>query len=651
MTESSDSSRPPAAHMPDGRPPAGSDPQAGPDGPAAAAWAAPDGGVPGSPGGVPGHPPVQGGDGPGLPHVPGGDGPGLPRVPGGEVAGAGAVPEGVPAPPGAEGTGGVPAGRTPTERPLRLSPKVLLTDPIRMLPSLLLPLAGVLFLGGFSLGSFGWAAMTVVGSVVFAAVRWATFTYQVVGDRLELTRSLISRSVRTIPLERIRGVDVSAPPLHRLLGIAVLRIDTGAGGDEKQEGELDGVTVEEGERLKAVLLWHARARTARRVQARGAASAAGAASGPTELTAGVPGTSDVPAGSRKGAAGSSARHEVGDTTPDRVFFVMPRKWLAYGPLSGAYLLTPFALVAGVVGLAFQWGSEFGIDRRVVVGLGEWIWRHPPLLVVAAVLLVLAMPVIAVIMYAVFNWDFTLRASEGYLIAGRGLVTRRSVSLERRRVRGFEFVEGPAERRAGLGRSWAIVTGLGDSETRGQLMPVAPRAVVLDVVGEAVGPIATGLRPHPPAARRRRLFRAIFPWAVIAACTVPAALLWSGLWWALAAPALLLALLGVPLGLDRYRSLGHTYDGSRLSVRSGSLRRSQAVVEERAVVGWTLSQTWFQRRAGLLTVTAGVGAGTGGYAALDVGEAEGPAFAAEVTPAWLTPFLIPDAAAPDAAAGG
>ncbi|MEU8382071.1 PH domain-containing protein [Streptosporangium sp. NPDC048865] len=551
------------------------------------------------------------------------------------------------------GPGGAPPGApgawTPTERPLRLSPKVLLTDPIRMLPSLLLPLAGVLFLGGFSLGSFGWAGTAVVGSVVFAAVRWLTFTYQIVGDRLELTRSLISRSVRTIPLERIRGVDVSAPPLHRLLGIAVLRIDTGAGGDEKQEGELDGVTVEEGERLKAVLLWHARARTARRVQARGTAPEAGAVSGPADLTAGAP------AGTQERAAGSSARHEVGDTTPERVFFVMPRKWLAYGPLSGAYLLTPFALVAGAVGLAFQWGTELRIDRRVVVGAGEWLWEHPPLLVAAFVLLILAMPVIAVIMYAVFNWDFTLRASEGYLIAGRGLITRRSVSLERRRVRGFEFVEGPAERRAGLGRAWAIVTGLGDSETRGQLMPVAPRDVVLDVVGEAIGPIATGLRPHPPAARRRRLFRAIFPWLVIAALAVTAALEWSGLWWVLAVPALLLALLGVPLGLDRYRSLGHTYDGSRLSVRSGSLRRSQAVVEERAVVGWTLSQTWFQRRAGVLTVTAGVGAGTGGYAALDVGEAQGPAFAAEVTPAWLAPFLVPDASAapatPDAPANG
>nr|BFE81583.1 hypothetical protein GCM10020093_041840 [Planobispora longispora] len=172
-----------------------------------------------------------------------------------------------PAPPGPA----VPVA--PATPPLRLSPKVLLTYPLRMLPSLLLPLAGVLFIGGFSPGSFVWAAFGIAGSVVYSAIRWATFTYQVVGDRLELTRALISRSVRTIPLERIRGVDVSTPPLHRLLDIAVLRIDTGAGGGDKQEGELDGVTAAEAERLKAVLLWHARARAG--VQARTGPDGAG----------------------------------------------------------------------------------------------------------------------------------------------------------------------------------------------------------------------------------------------------------------------------------------------------------------------------------------------------------------------------------------
>lgn len=136
---------------------------------------------------------------------------------------------------------------------LRLSPKVLLIDPVRMLPSLLVPLIGVLLVGGFSTRSYVWAAVGLVGTVVVALIRWATFTYEIASDRVEIKRSLISRSIRTIPLERVRGVDVSTPPMHRLLGLAVLKIDTGASGDDA-EATLDGITVEEAERLRPLLL-------------------------------------------------------------------------------------------------------------------------------------------------------------------------------------------------------------------------------------------------------------------------------------------------------------------------------------------------------------------------------------------------------------
>jgi len=111
------------------------------------------------------------------------------------------------------------------------------------------------------------------------------------------------------------------------------------------------------------------------------------------------------------------------------------------------------------------------------------------------------------------------------------------------------------------------------------------------------------------------------------------------WYVAAVAAVVLALLGIPLGLDRYRSLGHAFDGARLSVRSGSLRRTQANLEGRAVVGWTIRQTWFQRRARVITVIAGVGAGSGGYSAIDTGESQGVDFAASVTPDWITPFRV------------
>lgn len=478
---------------------------------------------------------------------------------------------------------------------------MLLINPLRILPSLLVGLAGLLFVGGFSPTSFLWGGLAVLGSVGYAVLRWATFTYRIADDRLELTQALISRSVRTIPLERVRGVDIATPPLHRLLGLAVLRIDTGASGGQQQEGELDALSVAEAERLREILL--------RRIP---------------------PAARQAP----DQAAGAAPAAGAPDAAPAvRVHARVPRAWLRYGPLSGAYLLTPFALVGGALGAVFQLGQELGLDERALWGVGEWLWARPVLLAGAAVALVLAMPLLGGAVYAVFNWDFTLLTRGDHLVAERGLLTRRSVSLERRRVRGYEVVDGLVERWSGVVRAWAIVTGLGDAGTRGQLLPVVPRAFALPVLAEAVWPFTAPPAAHPPAAFRRRLFRAVAPWAALA--VVAFALGWH----VAGTAAAVLAGLGVPLARDRYRSLGHAYDGVRLSVRSGALRRVQAVVARDAVVGWTVRQTWFQRRAGVLTVIAGVGAGSGGYAAVDAGEEQGIAFAARVSPAWLGPFLV------------
>ncbi len=545
-----------------------------------------------------------------------------------------------PPAPGAPGPGGPPAAPVPPQAPVpvlppaRLSPRVLLIDPLRTLRSLLLPLVGVLFVGGFSPRSFLWAALGVVLTIIYTTVRWATFTYQVVEDRLELRRSLIGRSIRTIPLDRIRGVDVSTPPLHRLLGLAVLRIDTGAAsGTESQEGELNALTAADAERVRTVLL----RRAAEAHAADGQATAPAAAPGPDGTAAPV-----APA-TPPGAAEAQAAAPYGGppAPPEHTLARVPHRWLLYGPLSGAYLLTPFALVAGAIGVAFQAAEEFGISASTARSIGEWLLAHPYLLIGAAVVLVLAMPVVGGLTYAVLHWDFTLRRRDGFLVAERGLIDRRSVSLEIARIRGYELLEGLGERLAGVARLRAVVTGLGDARTRGQLLPVTPRRYALDVAAEAVWPFTGSLEPHPPAALRRRLFRAVAPWAALAVAGFAAG------WPVVAWPAVVLAVLGVPLGIDRYRALGHTFDGEHLAVRSGSLRRVQAHLEGRAVVGWTIRQSWFQRRSRLVTVVAGVGAGGGGYPAVDAGEDQGVEFIARVTPDWIRPFRAEGERAPAA----
>ena len=110
----------------------------------------------------------------------------------------------------------------------------------------------------------------------------------------------------------------------------------------------------------------------------------------------------------------------------------------------------------------------------------------------------------------------------------------------------------------------------------------------------------------------------------------------GWWWVLAA-GLVLTVLGVPVGLGEYASLGHAAGPHSFSVRSGWLVREQVILQRRAVVGWRVRQSFFQRRAGLATVVACVGAGTGGYAAIDLAAADVAPFTAAASERWASTF--------------
>lgn len=133
--------------------------------------------------------------------------------------------------------------------------------------------------------------------------------------------------------------------------------------------------------------------------------------------------------------------------------------------------------------------------------------------------------------------------------------------------------------------------------------------------------------HPLAALRRRLIRAVGPPALVAVVLLivgqPVAATLAGV----------VTVAAIALGVDRYRALGHAVDAAAMAVRSGSVVRRRVVLERRAVVGWRIQQSWFQRRAGLVTLVACVGAGEGGYDVLDCGARQGLELVNAVSPGW------------------
>ena len=483
----------------------------------------------------------------------------------------------------------------PPRKGRRTSPRIVLVHTAtfrqaRQFVPAIIPLVAATGFGGGTTTVVWLVAGVTLLSLATAALSWWRFTYADGPASVVVTRGLLSRSVRTVPNDRIRGVEVEAGPLHRVFGLVRVRIDAAAGAaDKDEELVIDGVSRAEGDRLRATVLTH---------------------------------------------RSTTPLAEDAEPEPEEEFARFDNRWLLYAPLLGSYLAVPFAAVGALFRLAQELPERFRPDLDGVHVSGVQALA----IVLTAALVILVMG--SVIGAAVVNWRFRLTRRGGSLIAARGLVTRRHTELEIDRIRGWTLAEGLGMRWVRAARVSALVTGLGDAARRGQLLPLGPRAEARALGVRLVADPGPLVR-HPPAARRRRIVRALVAGLLVSAAGAVATPLLG--WWWLLALGVALVVLGVPIGLGRYASLGHAAREGSFAVRSGWLVREQAVLQRRAVVGWQVRQSPFQRRAGLASVTACVGAGRGGYTAVDMAAEDVAAFAAAASEAWaegLRPVIAP-----------
>lgn len=487
----------------------------------------------------------------------------------------------------------------------RLSPRMLLVHPVNEVIRAVPVLIGAV-LAGTSNGHGGWYGLIATGVVtVFSLTRWFTTRLRITPEQVQLQQGLLRRRTIATARDRIRTVDVTSHVLHRALGLARVVIGTGS-NDRKGEGRLtlDGLTTGQAETLRDELLHR------------------------------------TPAVSL-------------DKPADVVEIArLDRRWIRLAPL------TLSGVAAGLViwGLFWRIRGESGVDLTQwgpIHAIVTWLHQLPTtaevLVVIAAAIAFVA--ITSTVGYVLLFWDFRLvRHSGGTLQVTRGLLTTRATSIERRRLVGVELSEPLLLRWTRAAKTLSVATGLrtGRGAERGGevLLPPAPRAAAVAVSSRVLdgSPAATAdLSPHGPAARRRRLARSVFVGAVLFGIAVvariagaPAEVLIVG--------AVLLA-LSVPLGLDRFRSLGHVRVDGYLVTRIGSLVRRRTALAETAVIGVTVRRTYFQRRAGLATLTATTAAGKQGYQVVDVDAATALALANALLPDLLPQFQPRDSAYP------
>ncbi len=484
----------------------------------------------------------------------------------------------------------------------RLSRRMLLVHPVQEIPRALPALLGV-FVAGSRNGNGGlWALAGLAVTIALGIIRWFTTRYRVTPDRVEVRQGLFRRRLLAVSRDRLRTVDVTAHALHRLLGLA--RVTIGTGRSDRDRGgdvRLDGLTFDVAERLRDELLHRHEAATP---------TPAGAPAPATEL----------------------AR--------------LDSRWVRYGP----FTLSGVVAVGVVAGFAANFASEAQLDPRDYGVLRDVVDQLRDAPVALAVLegLVAAIVVVAAastIGYVLAFWAFRLtRNPGGTLHVTRGLITSRATTIEERRLHGVEISEPLLLRAAGGARCIAIATGLrvGRGAERGGslLLPPAPLGEAERVATAIVGtpaPVACPLAAHGPRARRRRLTRALAGWALLVAVVALAcaAFGWPAWPWQAAIALLPMALA---LAADRYRSLGHALAGGRLVARTGSLVRRRSILAPAGIIGWNIERTFFQRRAGLATLTATTAAGHQHYDVSDIELGAALSFAEEVRPGLLEPFV-------------
>ncbi len=482
----------------------------------------------------------------------------------------------------------------------RLDPLMLLVHPIREVIRFLPAVIGIFLAGTASGGNeWWWQAIGIGAPVALGLARYLTTSFRITGGRVELRRGLLNKHVLSTPIDRVRTVDITASPIHRVLGLTTVRIGTGTASRQGEDHlDLDGIRTRAAQALRTDLL--------------------------------------------RGARGPGI--EATDTDNVRPVVRFEPGWLRYAPFTSSGLI----IAAAVLGGGSQLLNSFGLwDHLQLDTTAERLSRLSVLLLVPVLLvgLVVVASVLAVLGYLLTNYGFTLtytRADHAWHLR-RGLLTTRETSMDATRLRGVSLGEPLGLRLASGARLSAIVTGL-NSEERGSgtLVPPAPRDVVAGVAGEVLGthePLTAPLVGHGPAATRRRYVRALAIPVVITVAAVVLTIAEDVPWETLLLGPLALA-AGFGLAADRVRTLGHALVAGHLVSRAGSLVRRRVVLESQAVIGWTIESTWFQRRVGLCTVVATMAGGRQSVTVLDVPEAMGIALARDAVPGLVEQFLLP-----------
>ena len=467
----------------------------------------------------------------------------------------------------------LPASSAGLAPPERLHPLYLVTGLGKAFKGAWGLIAGAAVLG--SQGRWWLVALIAAGFVIFSIASllftWLKLEYRVGADELRIDSGFLSRNSRAIPFDRVTDVDLEQGPLHRLFGLARVRLETGASaGAKNEDGVLDTIALGRAEALRD----HIRA--------------------------------------RRGRAPFAATINETDTPP---LFAMDTRRVATAGLFNFSLV----VVAGLFGVTQTFGDVLGFDpfkRSFWIGLADragplqdLILAHQFIAVIGGALVLSLLGIATGFVRTLLReHGFRLDRTEAGLRRRRGLITLTDVTVPVRRVQAAILVSGPIRRAFGwceLKLQSLAMDGAKGDHVVAPLAHPDEASEILTSLGWSADP-SNGHWLRVSFAQVSSLAALLAPAALVA--IVVGLLVQPIVWlWVVG------ALVAVAVRWLGWRTTRYSLSDQSLFIETGWWRRRRSIVPTRNIQSVDLTQSFWSRAFGISTLRLGV-AGGGGFSA-------------------------------------
>ncbi|QIK95246.1 PH domain-containing protein [Sphingomonas sp. HDW15A] len=454
----------------------------------------------------------------------------------------------------------------------RLHPLYLLTGLGKVVRGAWGVLAGGAYLAvqdklGLALILFGGFVLLSTASLF---IRWLTFEFRVEDDQLRIEQGLLNRSSRTIPFDRVTDVDIEQGPIHRVFGLARVRMETGASAAAKDaEGQLDTITLERAQAIREIV----RAR-------RGHPSVTS-----TEIA-----------------------HDVGDTA--RPLYAMDRRRV----IIAGFFNFSLAVIAALFGASQTLGDVIGFDPfsrsfwlEIFASTGplrDYVLAHQFVAALGGTILLLIIGVGTGLVRTVLReHGFRLDRTPTGFRRRRGLLTLTDVTIPDRRVQATIMATGPIKRAFG----WFTLKlqSLATDGKQGSHV-VAPLATELESA-EVQHSLSRPIAPADGSWRSLPFEHFLSSAAITVSAGVVA------LAAALLSPLALVAAAGLGLATLvnwlEWRRSRYALDSDHLFLERGWWRQRRAIVPLRRIQSIDLTENFWTRAFGFVRMQFGVAGGT------------------------------------------